>query len=126
MRIISSIFCFILAVTMSHAEKQITHGPGGRILASFGVWSPDSEWIAYDTRSDPAGDVFDGNTIEIVNVRKREVRELYRAKNGAHCGVPIFHPRQNKVALILGPESPTPDWQYAPFHRQGMIILTDK
>src|SRR3954452_25200906 len=102
MRVISSICCLLVAVTMSHAEKQITRGPGGRILANIGVWSPDSEWIVYDTRSDAAGDLFDGKTIEMVNVKSVEVRELYRAKNGARCGVPIFHPRENKVAFIRG------------------------
>src|SRR6266513_234334 len=61
-------------------EKQITHGPGGRILTNTGVWSPDGEWLAYDTRGDAAGDGFNGLTIEAVNVRTGEVRELYRAK----------------------------------------------
>ena len=107
-------------------EKQITRGPGGRIIANTGVWSPDGEWIVYDTRSDPAGEVFDGQTISLVHVRTGEVRALYRAKNGAHCGVPIFHPHENKVAFILGPENPTLDWQYGPFHRQGVIVATDK
>src|SRR6185503_20116481 len=58
----------------------------------------------------------------MVNVRTGEVRELYRAKNGAHCGVATFHPRENKVVFILGPENPTPDWSYGPFHRQGVIV----
>ena len=107
------------------AEKQITHGPRGRILANTGVWSPDSQWIVYDTRSDAAGDKFDGERIEMVNVQTGEVREIYRTTNAAHCGVPIFHLRENKVAFILGPESPTPDWHYAPYHRQGVIVRTD-
>src|SRR5690242_9268702 len=98
------------------AERQITRGPGGRVLTNTGVWSPDGEWIVYDTRSDPAGDNFDGDTIQMVNVQTGEVRELYRAKNGAHCGVVTFHPRENKVVFILGPEHPTADWQYGPFH----------
>jgi hypothetical protein len=103
-------------------ERLVTHGPGGRILTNTGVWSPDSEWIVYDTRSDAAGDNFDGEFIEMVNVRTAEVRKLYRAKDGAHCGVATFHPRESKVVFILGPEHPTPDWQYEPFHRQGVIV----
>lgn len=103
-------------------ERQITHGPGGRILTNTGVWSPDGAWIVYDTRSDAAGDVFDGRTIERVNVRTGEVRELYRAQHGACCGVGTFNPRANEVAFILGPENPTPDWQYAAWHRQGVIV----
>jgi len=107
-------------------ERQVTRGPGGRVLTNTGVWSPDNKWIVYDTRSDPAGDNFDGNTIQMVNIHTGEVRELYRAKNGAHCGVATFHPRENKVVFILGPENPTSDWQYSPFHRQGLIVATDK
>ena len=110
---------------MKAVEKQITHGPGGRILTNTGVWSPDSEWIVYDTRSDAAGDVFDGETIAMVNVRTGEVREVYRSKNGAHCGVATFHPREAKVVFILGPENPTPDWTYNAWHRQGVIVAVD-
>src|SRR2546422_5502340 len=103
-------------------EKQITRGPGGRIPTNTGVWSPDGEWLVYDTRSDAAGDGFNGATIEIVNIHTGEVREVYRAKNGANCGVVTFHPHQNKVVFILGPENPTPDWQYGMYHRQGVIV----
>lgn len=103
-------------------EKQITRGPGGRILTNTGVWSPDGRWIVYDTRSDPAGEIFDGNTIEMVNVETGEVRELYQSANGAHCGAATFHPREPRVVFILGPENPTPDWQYNAFHRQGVIV----
>jgi len=108
------------------AEKQVTRGSGGRVLTNTGVWSPDNQWIVYDTRSDPAGDNFDGKTIEVVNVHTGEVRELYRAQNGARCGVATFHPRENKVVFILGPENPTADWQYGPFHRQGVIVSAEK
>jgi hypothetical protein len=109
-------------VTMTAKEIQITDRPTGHILTNTNVWSPDGRWIVYDTRSDPAGDKFDGNTIEIVNVETREVREVYRAKNGAHCGVATFSPRENKVAFILGPEHPTDDWQYSAWHRQCVIV----
>jgi Tol biopolymer transport system component len=103
-------------------ETQITRGPGGRILTNCNVWSPDGGWIAYDTRSDPAGDRFDGTRIEMVNVGTAEVRVLYESKNGACCGVVTWHPFEPKVVFILGPEFPTPDWSYGPSHRQGVIV----
>lgn len=103
-------------------ERQVTRSPGGRILTNTGVWSPDSEWVVYDTRSDPAGNVFDGTRIEMVNVRTGAVRVLYESKHGAHCGVVTFHPREPKVVFILGPENPTPDWQYCAYHRHGVIV----
>lgn len=103
-------------------EQRITRGHRGRVLTNTGVWSPDGEWIAYDTRSDAAGEKFDGETIEAVNVRTGEVKELYRSSNGAHCGVVTWHPKEWKVVFIAGPENPDPDWQYAAWHRHGLIV----
>jgi hypothetical protein len=103
-------------------EKQITQGRGGRILTNCSVWSPDGQWIVYDTRSDAEGAVFDGTKIEMVNVQTGEIRRPYESQRGAHCGVATFHPQEDKVVFILGPEDPTPDWPYAPSHRQGVIV----
>ncbi len=103
-------------------ERQLTRSRSGHILTNIGAWSPDGEWIAYDTRSDSAGDVFDGSRIERVNLHTGDVNVLYEAQHGAHCGVVTFNPRIDEVVFILGPENPTPDWQYAPWHRRGMIV----
>ena len=35
-----------------------------------------------------------------------------------------FHPHEQKVAFILGPEKPTPDWEYGAWHRQGVMVET--
>lgn len=107
-------------------EKQITTESKGHILTNTAVWSPDSEWIVYDTRSDLSGDVFDGSTIEMVNIHTGEVKVLYHSTNGANCGVATFHPHENKVVFILGPENPTPDWQYSASHRQGVIVVLSR
>src|SRR5262245_16085733 len=107
---------------MKSTERQVTRHPSGHILTNIGVWSPDSEWLVYDTRSDAAGSKFDGDRIEMVNVATGEVKVLYQARHGAHCGVATFHPRQNKVIFILGPEDPTSDWHYCAWHRQGVIV----
>ncbi len=103
-------------------ERQITSAPIGHNLTNTGVWSPDSQWIAYDTRFGEKGSAFDGSTIEAINVLTGEVRKLYESTNGANCGVVTWHPREWKVAFILGPENPTPDWQYSFSHRQGVIV----
>jgi hypothetical protein len=108
------------------SERQITAAPHGHILTNANVWSPDGEWIVYDTRSDSAGSNFDGGAIEIVSVRTGEVRVIYRSQNGAHCGVATFCPTENKVVFILGPEHPTAEWQYAAAHRQGVIVDLDR
>ena len=111
---------------MTHnVETQITDRPVGHILTNTNVWSPDGQWIVYDTRSDLAGETFDGSTIEIVNVATREVREVYQSRNSAHCGVATFSPRDKRVVFILGPENPTDDWKYAAWHRQGVMVDVD-
>jgi WD40 repeat protein len=110
---------------MNSTELQVTDRPTGHILTNTNVWSPDGKWIVYDTRSDPAGEKFDGDTIEIVNVDTREVREIYRSRRGAHCGVATFSPKENRVVFIGGPENPTADWQYNAWHRQGLVVDLD-
>ena len=103
-------------------ERQITHNRGGHILTNINVWSPDSQWLVYDVRSSAAGDRFDGDRIEVAEVKTGRVRVVYRAQHGACCGVATFHPRQNKVIFILGPENPSPDWQYCAWHRRGVFV----
>src|SRR5258708_17282309 len=111
---------------MTQSEKRVTTQKCGHILTNTSVWSPDGEWIVYDVRSDPAGDVFDGSAIEMVNVRTLEVKQLFQSKNGAFCGVATFSPREPKAVFILGPERPDAEWRYGPFHREGVIVDTAK
>ncbi|RYX84485.1 DUF3748 domain-containing protein [bacterium] len=103
-------------------EIQLTREARGHILTNANVWSPDSQWIVYDVRSDTEGVNFDSDSIEMVNVSSGEVRRLYTARNGAKCGVVTFNPRRFRVAFILGPENPTKDWSYGPSHRQGVMV----
>jgi hypothetical protein len=103
-------------------ERQLTFAPHGHVLTNVGVWSPDAKWIVYDVRSDAEGAVFDGDRIEAVHVETGEVRVLYRAINGARCGVVTHHSVEPKVVFILGPEHPTPDYSYGAARRQGVIV----
>jgi hypothetical protein len=101
---------------------QVTDAPYGHILTNINVWSPDSQWIVYDIRSDAAGEIFDGPRIERVNVVTGQVQVLYEAARGAHCGVVTYHPKRDEVIFIAGPENPTPAWKYAANHRRGVIV----
>lgn len=104
------------------SETQLTTAPHGHILTNTAVWSPDSQWIVYDVRSDPAGSVFDGTRIERVNVRTKQIEVLYESKNGACVGVATVNPVDGRIVFIHGPEFPTPDWSYSPCHREGVIV----
>jgi hypothetical protein len=107
---------------MLSPTRQLTDSPYGHILTNTAVWSSDGKWIVYDIRSDPAGTHFDGTRIERVHVDSGRVEVLYESQNGACCGVATYHPTRDEVVFILGPEHPTPDWQYAACHRQGVIV----
>jgi len=104
------------------SERQITTARHGHVLTNARVWSPDGRWLVYDIRSEGPPPGFNGDRIEMVNVETGEVRVLYQSKNGAFCGVVTFNPREPKVVFILGPENPTPEWEYSMWHRQGAIV----
>ena len=73
-------------------EPQLTTAAHGHILTNVNVWSPDGRWIVYDTRSDPAGKVFDGTRIERVHVETGAVQVLYESAHGANFGPPTAPP----------------------------------
>jgi len=103
-------------------ETLLHTGPGNAILTNFGVWSPDGERIVFDRRNDALGERFDGTTIETVNVKTGEVRELYRSSG---CGAATFFPDRDRVVFMVGPENPTPEWTYAATRRSGVMIDCD-
>ncbi len=107
----------------SAEEVQLTRTPHGHVLTNVNVWSPDAQWIAYDVRT---GDRFDGDRIERVNVRTGEVRLVYASRAGAKCGVVTYHPSEAAVVFILGPERPTPDWDYASSRRRGVLVDVER
>lgn len=107
-------------------ERQITTAANGHLLTNHAVWSPDSRWIVYDTRSTPDGSVFDGTSIERVEVESGEIERLFKSTDGAHCGVATYHPSDSIVVFILGPKHPTDSWDYGPSRRQGVLVPTDQ
>jgi hypothetical protein len=107
-------------------ERQLTTAAHGHVLTNANVWSHDGEWIVYDVRSDPAGATFDGTRIERIHVGAGRVEILYESQRGACCGVASCSPVDDRVAFILGPEDPTPDWEYAIHHRQGVVVHAER
>ncbi|MEO7797528.1 MAG: DUF3748 domain-containing protein [Opitutaceae bacterium] len=102
-------------------ERQVTHAAQGHVLTNINVWSPDSRWIAYDTRT---GDAFNGTRIEEVNVGTGERRLLYESRNGANCGVVTRDPTSTRVVFIHGPEHPDASWSYGFTRRRGATADT--
>ena len=109
----------------SKVGRQITFAASGHLLTNHAVWSPESRWIVYDTRSTPDGSLFDGSTIEQVEVETGEVQRIFKSTDGAHCGVATYHPNDAMVVFILGPKHPTDSWNYGPSRRHGALVRTD-
>lgn len=101
---------------------QLTTAPYGHILTNAAVWSADSRWIVYDTRSSVDGSVFDGTRIERVEVATGRIEVLYESPQDSCCGVVTASPVDDRVVFIHGPERPTADWSYAAFHRRGVVV----
>lgn len=106
---------------MSKQEQQLTYAPRHHQLTNINVWTPDSQWIAFDVR--PSGSSFTGQTIERVNVDTCEVDIIYQATDGAHVGVVTVSPVEpTRYAFIHGPENPDESWHYDFHNRRGVIV----
>jgi hypothetical protein len=106
---------------MNHQERQLTFDPRGHQLTNINVWTPCSQWLAYDVR--PSGASFTGLSIERVNVTTGQVEVVYRAQHGAHVGVVTVSPdAPARYAFIHGPEYPDSHWHYDFHHRRGVIV----
>ena len=100
--------------------KQLTFAPRHHQLTNINVWTPDSQWLAFDVR--PSGASFTGETIERVNVETGEVAVVYRATQGAHVGVVTVSPAAERYVFIHGPENPDDAWRYDFHHRRGVVV----
>lgn len=109
---------------LSGKEKQLTKDPVGHILTNINVFSPDSQWIVYDERSDREGSLFDSVNIKRVNINNYNIETLYTASNNANVGVVTYDQTKERVVFIHGPENPTAEWKYGGAKREGAIVET--
>ena len=106
---------------MSKPEQQLTYAPRHHQLTNINVWTPDSQWIVFDVRSN--GSSFTGLTIERANIETCEVDVIYQATNEAHVGVvTVSQTEPTRYVFIHGPENPDQNWQYDFHHRRGVIV----
>ena len=102
-------------------EKQLTFDPRHHQLTNSQVWTPDSQWLVFDTR--PPEAMFNSLTVERINVNNGQNEILYQASQGACVGVISCSPRlPERYVCIHGPENPDKLWHYDFHHRRGVII----
>jgi hypothetical protein len=107
-------------------EKQITHDlTCNHDLDNNDNFSPDGEWLVYDTRTDEGG-IAESGKIEKVNVKTGEIKVVYAIKNnqvwGPGVGAVSYSPKENSVVFIHGLSNSTQDNPYQQWRRTGVII----
>ncbi|MEO6107379.1 MAG: DUF3748 domain-containing protein [Cyclobacteriaceae bacterium] len=113
---------------MSHSmidEVQLTFGAYGHMLNSDQVFSPDGEWVVYDTRNDIT---HIGRTccLEKVNIKTGEIVKLYASPDqtihGPGVGAAAYNPLSNKIIFIHGLFNCTAEKPYGFTRRFGALL----
>ncbi len=108
---------------------QLTHGNSGHTIHNTQCFSPDDQWIVYDTRN---YDTLIGSTgnISMVNTHTCEIRELYHTNNqtlyGPGVGAATFSPVANRVIFIHGVRNADESNPYSVTRRTGVAIDIEK
>ncbi|MBE9465402.1 DUF3748 domain-containing protein [Dyadobacter sp. UP-52] len=132
--LLSSAFLTLILLSMSSGqeteEKQITHDlTYNHDLDNNDNFSPDGEWLVYDTRTDDGG-IPESARIEKVNVKTGEIKVLFKVENngiwGPGAGAVSYSPKENSVVFIHGLENSTKENPYQQWRRTGVIIENAK
>ena len=107
-------------------EKQITHDVTyNHDLDNNDNFSPDNQWLVYDTRTDEGGIAISAK-IEKVNIETGEKKVLYQVKNnrswGPGVGAASYSPVENAVVFIHGLANVSEKQPYQQWRRTGVIV----
>ena len=110
-------------------ETQLTHSANGHTLNNTQVFSPDDQWVVYDTRNhDP--ELGQTCCIRILNLQTGEDRLIYQTKNqtehGPGVGAATFSPVRPKVLFLHGLRNADAQLPYAMTRRTGVAIDIDQ
>jgi len=107
---------------------QLTSAPRNHFMSPFGPFSPDGQWIVYDTREDEAAMGRNSN-IEKVNTGNGRIRVVYetpdQGPHGPGCGTPGYSPARNEIIFIHGPLKATAERPYDFSRRIGAMVNED-
>ncbi len=108
--------------------EQVTNDAYGHMLNSGQVFSPDDQWIVYDTRNDQTH-ISRTCCIEKVNVNTGKVVKLYSAPHqtlyGPGVGAASWHPSEDKVIFIHGLLNCDESQPYGFTRRFGAVLRDD-
>ena len=104
---------------------QLTYDNGGHTIHNTECFSPDDQWIVFDTRNNDTMIAITGN-ISMVNTQTNEIHELYHTKHqtkyGPGVGAATFSPVANHVIFIHGVRNADNNNPYSFTRRTGVAI----
>lgn len=110
---------------MKSTEIQLTSASQGHTLHNTQVFSPNDEWIVYDSRNKDS-EIGITRTISMVNVNTKEIKQLYQTEYstqyGPGVGAATFSPTQDRIIFIHGVRSISEEKPYGPTRRTGVGI----
>ena len=109
-----------------YPEKQITLDSGyNHDLDNNDNFSPDNQWLVYDTRTDIGG-ISASAKVEKVNVNTGEKRVLYQIEDnqefGPGVGAVSYSPIKNEIVFIHGMSNSSENNPYQQWRRTGVIV----
>ncbi|GAA4469195.1 DUF3748 domain-containing protein [Nibrella saemangeumensis] len=111
--------------TKQWTEHQITKGAKGHTIHNTQVFSPDDQWVVYDTRNHDTHLARTG-FVEKVNIRTGEVVTLYSAPDqadyGPGVGAATYNPAGFQVLFIHGLRNSTAERPYGMTRRTGVMV----
>ncbi|MBX3239074.1 MAG: DUF3748 domain-containing protein [Chitinophagaceae bacterium] len=110
---------------MQYQEMQLTADHEGHTIHNTQVFSPDNEWIAFDSRNNENA-IGSTGAVGMVNVKTKEIKYLYRTTDqtvyGPGVGAVTFSPNENKVLFIHGIRNASKEKPYGFTRRTGVAI----
>lgn len=111
--------------SMLYKDVQLTSDQAGHVIHNTQVFSPDDEWIVFDSRNNENA-IGSTSTVGMVNVKTKEIKYLYKTNNqteyGPGVGAVTFSPKEDKVLFIHGIRNASKDRPYGFTRRTGIAI----
>lgn len=110
-------------------EIQLTTARQGHLVHHTQVFSPDGQWVVFDTRNDDTH-IGRTGTIGRVNVHTGRVETLYRTASqteyGPGVGAATYSPDGKRVLFIHGPRHADAARPYSMTRRTGVAVDLDR
>jgi len=128
--VIMATVCGCSPLSTRRSEIQLTFEPRNHYLDNNDNFSPDDQWLVYDTRKGvpgpPVREIGANSNIEKVNVKTGEIVVLYETENqteyGPGVGAASYHPTENKVVCMHGLMNCNAERPYWYWRRTGVIV----